>query len=132
MGKPKGRSARVVSAEAIDGEVEEFQGQSAVEKAIFDGIHNKRFYLAEQLPICKGSMREAFGYLATTIAAQQVLAGTYSYPEGFEQATRKLFEACAEIRLRVPRNQQKRRYRTQTGRRVGQYPRRRYRHQSRG
>ena len=32
VGKPKGRSARVVSAEVSDGEVEEFQGQSAVEK----------------------------------------------------------------------------------------------------
>ena len=102
VGKPKGRSARVVSAEVSDGEVEEFQGQSAVEKAIFDGIHNERFYLAEQAPICKGSMREAFGYLATTITARQVLAGTYSYPEGFEQATRELCEACAEIRLGVP------------------------------
>ena len=74
-----------------------------MEKAIWDGIHNKRFYLAKQVPICKGSMQEAFRYLATTIAAQQVLAGTYSYPEGFEQAsTCELCEACAEIRLGVP------------------------------
>ena len=75
MSKPKGRSARVVSEEtdAADGEVREFKGQSAVEQAIWDGIHNKHFYLAEQAPICKGPMREAFGYLATTIAARQVL-----------------------------------------------------------
>ena len=85
--KPRGRSVRVVSKEIGDGGIIEYEGQSAVEKAIWGGIHNKRFYLGEQAPICKGSMRDAFGYLATTIAARQVLAGTYSYPEDFDQAT---------------------------------------------
>jgi hypothetical protein len=92
----------VVTEEVGGGEVAEFESQSAVEQAIVDGIHNKRFYLAEQAPICKGSMREAFGYLASTIAARQVLAGTYSYSEGFNQATCDLCEACARIRLGIP------------------------------
>ena len=100
--KPKGRSVRVVSKEIGDGGIIEYEGQSAVEKAIWGEIHNKRFYLGEQAPICKGSMRDAFGYLATTIAARQVLAGTYSYPEEFDQATRELCEACAKIRLGIP------------------------------
>ena len=78
MNKQKGRSARVVSDEQGDGEVVEYIGQSAVEQAIWNGIHHKCFHLAEQAPICKGPMREAFGYLATTIAARQVLAGTYT------------------------------------------------------
>ena len=65
--KPNGRSARVVSKEIGDGEVAEFEGQSAVEQAIWDGIHNRIFYLAEQVPIYKGSMYDAFGYLAITI-----------------------------------------------------------------
>ncbi len=76
MQKQRGQSARVVSDEQKDGEVVEYIGQSAVEQAIWNGIHNKRFYLEEQAPICQGPMREAFGYLVTTIAAQQVLAGT--------------------------------------------------------
>ena len=80
----------MVSKEIGDGGIIEYEGQSAVEKAIWGEIHNKQFYLGEQAPICKGSMRDAFGYLATTIAARQVLAGTYSYPEGFDQATREL------------------------------------------
>ena len=100
--KPRGRSVRVVSKESGDGAIIEHEGQSAVEKAIFEVIHNKRFYLGEQAPICKGSIREAFGYLATTIAARQVLARTYSYPEDFDQATRELCEAGAEIRLGIP------------------------------
>ena len=72
MSRPKGRSARIVTEETGDGNVREFGGQSAVEQAIWDGIHNQRFYLAEQAPICQGPMREAFGYLATTIAARQI------------------------------------------------------------
>ena len=104
MKKPKGRSARVVSeeSEAGDGEVTEYEGQTAVEQAIWNGIHNKRFYLAEQAPICQGPMREAFGYLATTIAARQVLEGSYNYPADFDEATKELCEACARIRLGVP------------------------------
>ena len=51
------------------------------------GVHKKCFYLAEQALICKGSMHDVFGYLATTIAVRQVLAGTYSYPADFDQAT---------------------------------------------
>ena len=101
--KPKGRSARVVTTEELgEGEITEHAGQSAVEQAIWNGIHRQRFYLAEQAPICKGEMREAFGYLATTIAAKQVLAGTYDYPADFDEATREICEVCAAIRLGVP------------------------------
>ena len=85
--KPKGRSVRVVSKENGDGGIIEYEGQLAVEKAIWGEIHNKRFYLEEQAPICKGSMRDVFGYLATALPARQVLAGTYSCPEDFDQAT---------------------------------------------
>ena len=46
----------------------------------------KSLYLGEQALIFKGSMHNAFGYLVTTIAARQVLTGTYSYPEDFDQA----------------------------------------------
>ena len=60
MQKQRGRSARVVSGEQEGGEVVEHTGQSAVEQAIWNGIHHKRFYLAEQASICQGSMREAF------------------------------------------------------------------------
>lgn len=100
--KPKGRSARVVSEEIGDGEVIEHEGQAEVEQAIWNGIHHQRFHLAEQAPICKGAMKEAFGYLATTIAARQILAGTYSYPPHFDQPTKELCEACARIRLGIP------------------------------
>ena len=47
-------------------------------------------------------MRDAFGYLATTITARQVLAGTYKYPNWFDEATKELCLECAAIRLGVP------------------------------
>ena len=104
MAKPKGRSVRVVSVEIPGGGVREVEGQAEVENVLWSNIHNQRFYLGEQAPICKGQMRNAFGYLATTIAARQVLAGTYTYPAEFDTATKELCEVCARIRLGVPAN----------------------------
>ena len=101
MAKPKGRSVRVVSVEIPGGGVREVEGQAEVENVLWSNIHNQRFYLGEQAPICKGQMRNAFGYLATTIAARQVLARTYTYPAEFDQATKELCEVCAKIRLGV-------------------------------
>jgi hypothetical protein len=51
MNKPKGRNVRVVSEETDDGDVVEYIGQTAVEQMILNGIHHKRFHLAEQAPI---------------------------------------------------------------------------------
>ena len=68
------------------GDIQEFEGRSNVERIIFDKINNKRFYTAEQAPICNGPTQEAFDYLATTIAASQLLDGSYDYPECFNQA----------------------------------------------
>ncbi len=99
MNKPKGRSERLLSDETRDGNAIEYIGQTAVEQAIWNGIHHKHFHIAEQAPICQGPMRAAFGYLATTIAACQVLAGTYNYPPEFDQATKELCEFCARIKL---------------------------------
>ncbi len=84
-------------SEAGDGEVTEYEGQSAMEQAIWQGIHHKRFYLAEQAPICQGPMSEAFGYLATTIAARQVLEDSYAYPGNFDEATKEICKACTRI-----------------------------------
>ena len=77
MGKSKGRSARIVTEEDETGDVQELEGKSNIERAILDRIHNKWFYTEEQAPICKGPIREAFGYLTTTAAARQVPEGLY-------------------------------------------------------
>ena len=101
MRKQKGRSPRVVSTSAADGGIKEFGGQGPVEAAIFQGVHDNRFYLAEQAPICREPLRDDFGYLADTEVARQVLAGTYDYPPQFDAATREILQECAAIRLQV-------------------------------
>ena len=76
--------------------------QMVVEQAIWNDTHHKHFHLAEHAPICQGPMQDAFGYLATTVSARQVLAGAYAYLLDFDQVTRELCESCARIRLGVP------------------------------
>ena len=102
MDKAKGHSTTIVTDEDVTGSVQEFESKSNVERAIWDRIHNKQLYTAEQAHICKGPMREAFGYLATTKATRGVLEGSYDYPEWFDPATRELCDECAQIRLGVP------------------------------
>ena len=75
-----------------------------MQQAIFDNIHRKRFFLAEAAPACNGMLRGLFGYNATTITSQRILAGTYVYPADFDQATKEICKACARIRLMVPKN----------------------------
>ena len=61
----------------------EFSTKDSVERAILSNIHGKgkRFYLAEEAPICKGNLRGQFGYNADTVAARMVLDGTYKFSE---------------------------------------------------
>ena len=66
----------MVQVETEDGQVTEVTDREGMEQTIWDNIHRKRFFLAEQAPICSGDLREKFGYNATTGAAKQVLEGT--------------------------------------------------------
>ena len=54
MSKKEGRSVFVVQRELEGGAIEEFSTQSSVERTIWEDIHSKQFYLAEQAPICQG------------------------------------------------------------------------------
>ena len=49
-------------------------------------------------------MHKNRGYNAVSPTAQEILAGTYKYPEDFDAATRELCEECALIRLIIPAN----------------------------
>ena len=58
-----------------NGAVREASTRRDMESTLFEEIHRKRFYLAEQAPICKGKLRGDFGYMANTPASQAVLGG---------------------------------------------------------
>ena len=75
-----------------------------MEKAIFSGVHNKRFHLAEQAPICSDQLREDFGYLANSKAAEEVLDGTYTFPDYTHQGTKELLEEVEKNHEIFPQN----------------------------
>ena len=70
-------------------------------EAIWDEIHRKQFYLAEQALIFQGSLRGEFGYTDFSPTAKKVIEVRYEYPEGFDLGTRELLEECARIRQSV-------------------------------
>ena len=92
MAKPKGRSVRLVQNPLEDDKIIEYDTQHSVENGIWDGIHGKRFYLAEQSLICQGRLYREFGYNASIIAARQVLDGTYAYPPDCDPATKLILK----------------------------------------
>jgi uncharacterized protein (UPF0332 family) len=102
-GRQQGRSVMSVQEEH-DGEVIEHTEKSAVEHAIFEEIHNKRFTMAESAPICHSPLLEEFGYNSTTPAAQAVLDGTYAITPDLEAATAEIFRECARIRTIIPKD----------------------------
>jgi len=79
--------------------------QKSIHEAIWSNIHYKRFYLAEEAPICQGQLRQDFGYNATTVTTALILDGSYIYPEElFDQATKDLCIKCALTRKIIPEN----------------------------
>ncbi len=75
-----------------------------MQNAIFNEVHRKRYNLAEEAPICKGSLRRQFGYMSASATAWSVLDGSYDFPTDIDKATKELFEECAKIQLIVPAN----------------------------
>jgi hypothetical protein len=90
--------------EQVEGTVKEINGKEELHEAIWDNIHRKRFYLAEEAPICSGLLRDAFGYNSVTPTAKAIQEGTYNYPPDFDEATKEILQECALIRLQVPKN----------------------------
>ena len=88
--------------EGEGGTITEHTTREPVEQKIFSEIHNKRYTMAGEAPICNGKLFDEFGYIARTEAAQAVLDGTYVAPEGSDQATLDLFAEVAKIRRQIP------------------------------
>jgi hypothetical protein len=102
--KPRGGSCFKVQVEQEDGTIIEHSTQEDLQNAIWTNIHRKRFYLAEEVPLCFSPLRGQFGYSAITPTAQAILAGTYQYPTEFDKATKEILKECAKIRLMIPKD----------------------------
>lgn len=101
LGKHKGASVSSVQVQR-DGKTVELKTQQEVQQAIWSEVHQSRYHLAEEAPICQGNLRRKFGYNSESIAARQVLNGTYEFEDDFHEATRRICEAVADFREIVP------------------------------
>ena len=101
-GKKRTKSVTSVQVDEGDGIFSERTGQHEVEQAIFKAVHEEQYQMAEESPICQGTMRDEFGYLANTPAAKEVLDGTYRCSPDTPQAMQDIFAEIARIRQEIP------------------------------
>ena len=87
----RGQSVRAVQVKDGAGGVLDFDTEEAVQEAIFNEVHRKRYNLAEEAPICQGVLCGQFGYTATSPTAQSVLNGSYVFSPEIDAATKELF-----------------------------------------
>jgi len=78
--------------------------QETVERTIFSEVHEKRYTLAGEAPICNGELFQNLGYQANTKASKAVLDGTYEAPTTSDKATRDLFAEIAAIHHLISEN----------------------------
>ena len=104
MSKKRGRGVSSVQVKQADDTTYEATGQKEVDDTIWNEIHGKRFYIAEQVPFCQGKLRGDFGYMANNEAGQAVLNGSYQCPEGTDEGAIDLFREIAHIRSIVPKD----------------------------
>lgn len=98
LGKKRGSSVSAVQVPDGEGGHVELCTQQEIQKAIWDNIHQSRYHLAEEAPICQGKLRGEFGNNADTVAGRQVLDGTYQFDDDFHEGTRRICQAISEIR----------------------------------
>jgi len=91
-----------VQVEDSAGGMLDFDTEEAVQEAIFNEVHRKRYNLAEEAPICQGAFCGQFRYTATSPTVRSVLDGTYKFSPDMDASTRELFEEIAHIRGMVP------------------------------
>ncbi len=78
--------------------------QDTVEQSIFSEVHEKRYTLAGEAPICNGALFQDFGYRTSTPASKAVLDSTYIAPADLNGATKELFAEIAAIWKLIPEN----------------------------
>ncbi len=103
-GKKRKRSATTIQVKGGARASMERITQESVEQSIYIEVHEKRYTLAGEAPICNGDFFQQFGYTANTPASKRVLDGTYVCPENSDKATRALFDKIASIKKLIPKD----------------------------
>ena len=60
-------------------------------------MYQKRFYLAEEAPICQRELLGEFGYNGVLPSANAVLETRYEYPIRTDEVTKEIFKEVARI-----------------------------------
>ncbi len=95
-------SATSVQVEDQSGAILEHTTKETVEDSIFSEVHNKRYTMAGEAPICNGELFKDFGHMANTPALKAVLDGPYIVPQDSDTATCELLAEIAAIRHIIP------------------------------
>jgi len=93
-GKARGGLTVAVKVPTADGGVAEYKTKEGVYGAVSEVI-SKRFRSALVAQCHRGKFFEDIGHLADGPAAQDILEGTYEYPQDLDPATRLLFEEAS-------------------------------------
>jgi hypothetical protein len=131
-GKKRTRSATTIQVEGEGGAIMERNTQDTIEQSIFSKVHEKRYTLAGETPICNGTLFQEFGYTVNTHASKAVLDDTYVAATNIDSATTELFTEIASIRRLVPKTQCLLQSHLNNGINTGQQSMRRRRHWNRG
>ncbi len=75
-----------------------------IEQSIFSEVHEKRYTLAGEAPICNGALFQTFRYTASTPASKAVLGSTYAAPADLDSASKQFFAEIAAIWKLIPEN----------------------------
>jgi hypothetical protein len=103
-GKKRTQSATTIQVKAEGGAIMERNTQDTVDQSIFREVHEKRYTLAGEAPICNGTLFQEFGYTAKTHASKAVLDDTYVAATNIDSTTTELFTGIALICHLVPKN----------------------------
>jgi hypothetical protein len=79
-GKKCTRSTTSVQVEEQPGLILESKTKEMVEEAIFREVHDKRYIMAKEAPICSRKLFDDFRYVVNTPASRAVLDGSYKTP----------------------------------------------------
>ncbi len=95
-GKARGSLTLAVTVPIADGGFSEFKTKEGVFQAVSETLV-ERFQSALIAQCHQGTFFEDVGHLANGPVAQQILEGTYKYPQDLNPATRLLFEEAAAM-----------------------------------
>ena len=99
-----GGSVQSVQVEDTEGNVEVFCTQQEVHGAIWRSIYQKQFFLAEEAPICKGTLQEVFRYNAATRAGDKALDSSLWFDPDFDKLTKAICQELVMIQEAIPKD----------------------------